>query len=94
MDNNICAEIKRAAQVRGGNRIIYHQRDAVFVCDGSQFFDIHNIAGRISDRLAKDGPCIFIDGLLESVKIIGGYHANINALSGKGVGKEILGTTI
>ena len=62
--------------------------------DCSKFLDVHNIAGRIANRLAKDGPRIFINGLLEAVKIIGGYHANINALSGEGVGKKIIRATI
>ena len=65
MDDNVRAVLEGLEQHRRGHRIIDDKRHAVAVRGFGKFFNIADVAGRISDRFAKDGSCIFIDQPLD-----------------------------
>jgi hypothetical protein len=54
VDDDIGAPFDRAAQIRGGEGVVYDQRQLVIVCDRRHRLDVQYVAGWVADRLREE----------------------------------------
>ena len=66
MHDDIGAEIEGPAQVRRGERIVDHQRQAGLVCDGSDGRNIQDFEAGIADGLAEHEFRVGLDRRLDA----------------------------
>ena len=88
--HNVCAMLKRTAQIGAGHGIVHNQRNTVRMCDVGEFFEIGHIAQRVADGFAINGLGFVVDqlGKLLGLAIVGKTH--VNAVLRKGVGKQVV----
>jgi len=61
VDDDIRPVLEGPAQVRGSDRVVHDQRDAVSVCNFSQPFQVDDVARRVADGLTEECTGFVID---------------------------------
>ena len=69
VNHDICPQFNRATQIRRRNRTVNHQGNTMSPRYFCQPGDINDIASRVANRLTKERPGVFVNGLLEAIKV-------------------------
>ena len=88
MNGDIGAVIERLQQDRGRNRVVDDERYAVAMGDLRQRLDIANIAGRIADGLRENRFGVFVDQLLDGIRLVAVGKARRDALTRQDVSEQ------
>ena len=70
MDDQVGAELERAAEVRRGERVVDDERRADLVCDRRGELDIEDVASRVRDRLGEERLRVGRDGAAPAVGVV------------------------
>ena len=94
MNHDIGPELDRLAQHRSRNRVVHHQRQPVRMRQISQRRQVHDIAKRIPDGLAKNQPCMVVDACLHGLQIIRIDETDFDPQTRQGVRKQVVGAPV
>ncbi len=94
MDDDIRAPLDGIAKDGRGNRVIDDERQAMFMRDGREFFQVDHIELGIAEGFGIDGASAIIDGFAQSVVVVGFDEADFDAELGQGVVEQIVGAAI
>ena len=77
--HDIGAVLDRAAEIGRGHGVVDHQRNAGFVRDGRDLFDIEDVHARIGDGLAIDRARVRRDGFAEVFRVVRLHEFDVDA---------------
>ena len=89
MDDDIRAPLDGIAQDRRGDRVIDDERNAIFVRDGCELFQVDHIELGIAERFGIDGAGAIVDGFAQAVVVIGFDEADFDAELGQRVVEQL-----
>ena len=70
VDGDVGAVVERLQQDRRGNGVVDDQRHAMTMRDVGQRFDVADVAGGIADGFGEHGFGVFVDQLLDRVRLV------------------------
>ena len=71
VDDDVSAVIERTEEVRRSKGIVDDDRQAVFMGNGSDGFEVGNVDGRIAEAFEVDGLGLVVDLFGKGLRIIG-----------------------
>ena len=94
MHHYVGAVFDRPQQVGRSDRVVDDQRHTMLVCDLGQPFDVRDIARRVTDALAVDGPGVFVDELIYVLGAIARREARGDSTLREDVREQSVGSTV
>ena len=94
MYDNICAVLDRAEQVRSSERVVHHERQAVFVCDLCDRINIGDIAVRIAERFQIDRSGVILNGALDFLQIVCIHESRFYPVLRKRMCQEVIAAAV
>ena len=94
MDYNVGAVFDGTQKNRSRHGVIDDERNAVFVGDTGQAFDIGDIAGGVADAFAVDGASFVVDEGFDIFGAVGLAEARGDAALGEDVRKQRIGCAV
>jgi len=85
MGDDVSAPLKRAAQVRGGKRVVNHQRNVKFTGDGGYRLKRKNVDEGVAQGLAVKDFGVGFDGPAEIFRVAGVNKGGFDAQAGESV---------
>jgi hypothetical protein len=70
VDDQVCAELERPAEVRRGERVVHNERRADLVRDRRGEGDVEHVAARIRDRLGEERLRLGSDRAAPAVRVV------------------------
>ena len=90
MHHDISSVLDRTNEVRGTECVVDNQWDAVTVCDLSRALDIRNVRVRVAKGLDIHEFCIWLDGSLERIVVVGVDECRVDAVLRQGMLQQVV----
>ena len=94
MDNDVCAVLDRAEQVRSREGRVDDQRDLVVMSDLCDRFDVDQVGVGVAQRFNEDRLGVGLDGFRKVLDVVGVYEGRGDAELGEGVCEEVIGSAV
>src|SRR5690606_32677905 len=89
VDNDISAEVDRAAEIGCREGVVDDKRNSVFMCDAGDRFDVEDIQLRIADRLGEHRTCLGCDGAAQVFGVLQIDEVYVHAHFGQRMPEEV-----
>ena len=94
VNNDVCAVLQRADQVRGAEGVIHNNRQAVLVGDLCDSVQIGDIRVGVAQGFQVDQAGVLLDGILDLFQVVGIHKGSGDAKVGQGMLQQVVAAAV
>ena len=94
VNNDVCAVLQRADQVRGAEGVIHNNRQAVLVGDLCDSVQIGDISVGVAQGFQVDQAGVLLDGILDLFQVVGIHKGSGDAKVGQGMLQQVVAAAV